>query len=294
MSGAPLLILGRGGQLARAVVRRAEAADVAVISLGRETLDLSHEAPEDRLRAARPWAVINTAAFTAVDAAEADPEAAERLNAGAPGRLARACADMDIPFVHVSTDYVFDGRKGEPYVESDTPYPLSAYGRSKLAGEEAVKGAGGRAVTVRTSALFGGEGVNFVTTMLKLAAGRDEVRVVHDQVTCPTLADDLAEALLAAAFRLRDREALPDILHFAGTGAVSWDRLATEIFRRSARAGGPSARVVPVTAEAYGAAAKRPADSRLDSGLARRELGLEARSWDAALDMAFEKKRFEG
>ena len=284
-----ILILGRRGQLARAVAQHAKAANLSALCLGREELDLTMDGVATRLKDVSPWAVINTSAFTAVDAAESSPHEAEALNGTAPGRLARVCADLDIPLVHVSTDYVFDGKKGLPYVEADGPAPLNMYGRSKLSGEKAVHSVGGRSTIFRTSALLSAAGANFFTTLLRLARTRDRISVVNDQVTCPTLADDLAEALVSAASRLREGGAVRSLYHFAGQTAVSWDRLATEIFECSRRRGGPIAVVTPISSAEYGAPATRPADSRLDSSLAQEDFGLAGRPWEAGLERLFQQ-----
>src|SRR4051812_4383182 len=234
--------------LGREVVRAASEHDV--VALTHAELDVTDR--EAVAAAAEDRVVINCAGFTDVDGAEADEEAATSLNGAAPGHLAAAARAI----VHPSTDYVFDGTKGTPYVESDPIGPRSAYGRSKLAGERAVAAANPRHLIVRTSWLFGPGGRNFVDTMLGLAGEHGELKVVADQVGCPTYAGHLARALV----ELAEREAY-GIHHVAGAGACSWFEFAAEIFRRTE----VGVRLVPCTTEEYPRPAPRPAYSVLGS-----------------------------
>jgi dTDP-4-dehydrorhamnose reductase len=206
--------------------------------------------------AARPDAVVNCAAFTDVDAAEEQPEEAMAVNRGGAENVAAAAAGAGAAVVHLSSDYVFDGAKAAPYVESDEPAPVSAYGHSKLEGERAVAAANPRHTIVRSSWLFGVGGRNFVATMLRLGAERDQVSVVTDQVGCPTFTGHLARALV----ELAEREA-PGILHVAGAGWTSWHDFALEIFREA----GIDCRVEPTTTSELGRPAPRPAYSVLVS-----------------------------
>ena len=224
-----LLVTGAGGQLGRDLARAARRAGHDVTACSRGELDITDSAAvEAVLTGERPDAVVNCAAYTDVDGAELEPEAAVAVNADAPGGLAQACAGIGALIVHVSTDYVFDGRSHEPYRESDEPRPLSAYGRSKLAGERAVTAATPRHAIVRSSWLFGTGGRNFVETMLSLGTERDEVGVVTDQVGCPTWTAHLADALVEIA----GGEAL-GLHHVAAAGECSWHEFAVEIFRRA-------------------------------------------------------------
>lgn len=245
----------------------------------------------EALAAARPDAVVNAAAWTAVDAAEAEEEAARRANADGPALLARLCAASRTPLLHLSTDYVFDGLGGAPYAEDDAPNPLSAYGRTKLAGERAVLGAGGPATVLRTSWVFAATGRNFVRTMLALGATRPALRVVADQRGGPTAAPDLADALAAILADLRDGggwsgERHGGLFHAAGSGEATWHELAVATFeeaRALGRFAGPAPTVAPVATADYPTPAARPMDARLDCGRLARTFGLALPPWREGL-----------
>lgn len=217
-------------------------------------------------RAAAPALVVNAAAWTGVDAAEGQPEAADRANHMGPALLARLCAGAGIPLIHVSTDYVFDGRKGAPYVESDPTSPTGVYGRTKLLGEEAALAACDRTVVLRTSWVYAATGRNFVRTMLRAARERDRLRVVADQRGCPTSADDLAAAILGIAARLQGgwRGEYAGVFHAAGTGEASWHGFAEAIFAAASRHGWPVPAIDAISTADWPTPARRPADSRLD------------------------------
>lgn len=291
-----VLIFGRRGQLARALVRLADERGVRAEAIGRAELDLAEDvcgveaAVQQALLERAPDCVINASGYTAVDRAEDEPEAAYRLNRDAVAAMAHACAAARVALVHVSTDYVFDGRKGAPYVEQNPVRPLGVYGASKAAGELAVAEAGGAAVVLRTSWVYGAEGANFVRTMLRLAADREEVAVVADQRGRPTWARDLADAALAAADALR-RGALTDcpVLHVAGDGEATWAEFAQAIFDGSQRRGGPFARVRPITTADYPTRAARPLDTRLDLSRAAERLDWRPRPWRAALSACLDE-----
>lgn len=252
-----LLVTGAAGMLGTDVVRSARAAGHDVIALTRAALDVSDPAAvADALTEHRPEAVVNCAAWTDVDGAEEDEAGASAINGAGAGNVARAAASSDARLVHVSTDYVFDGSKESPYVESDPTGPLSAYGRSKLEGERQVAAGGGRHAIVRSSWLFGAAGRNFVATMLGFGAEREEVRVVTDQVGCPTWTGHLAPALVSLA----DGDA-QGLMHVAATGAASWHDLAVEAFRLA----GIDCRVEPTTTDEFRRPAPRPAYSVLGS-----------------------------
>lgn len=283
-----LLIAGAQGQLARAMIELAPAAaDVTAFAVGRPALDLT--APASVLSALadfKPDVIVNAAAYTAVDRAEQEPEAAMALNADGPARLAEAAARRGAVLIHISTDCVFDGTKPTPYVEDDPTAPLSAYGRSKLAGEDAVRAAAERHIILRTSWVFSPYGTNFVRTMLRMAQERDEVRVVDDRVGCPTYAPHLAAAILgvARAVTSGDGRDAWGTYHAAGTGAVTWCGFAREIMRLSAARGGPSVPVVPITTAEYPTAAARPVNSRLDCSKLARDLGISLPPWQTGLE----------
>ncbi|MBE7219056.1 MAG: dTDP-4-dehydrorhamnose reductase [Caulobacteraceae bacterium] len=287
-----LLVFGGSGQLARELVKLAGEQEREVRALGRADLDLADPtldldaAVAQAIAGFAPDAVVNASGYTAVDKAESDPEAALRLNRDAPAAMARSCAAAnDTPLVHVSTDYVFDGRSG-PYRESDPVNPQGVYGRSKAEGEAAVAAAGGRAVTLRTSWVYAAHGANFVRTMLRLAASRDELGVVGDQRGRPTWARELSEACLLAADALGrgELDGVP-VLHVSGGGEASWAEFAEGVFAVSAARGGPSARVRAITTAEYPTPAARPADSRLDGALAAQRIGFHPRPWRESLEL---------
>jgi dTDP-4-dehydrorhamnose reductase len=252
-----LLVTGAAGMLGHEVVAAAERLGHEVAAWDLPGCDLTDgDATLHAVRRLAPRAVINCAAYTNVDAAESDEATATLVNADAAGNVARACAAAGARLVHVSTDYVFDGTKREPWVESDATSPLGAYGRSKLHGEDLVRAGLADHAIVRTAWLFGPHGPNFVSTMLRLAAERDEVQVVTDQVGSPTFAGHLAPALVDMAERTDT-----GIFHGAGGGSCSWYELTLEAFD----AAGISCRVLPTTAERFARPAPRPAYSVLGS-----------------------------
>jgi len=282
-----LLIAGAQGQLARAMIELAPATpDVAAFAVGRPALDLTAAASVlSTLADFKPDVIVNAAAYTAVDRAEQEPDAAMALNADGPRRLAEAAARRGAVLIHLSTDCVFDGAKGQPYVEDDATAPLSAYGRSKLAGEEAVRVAAEHHIILRTSWVFSPYGRNFVRTMLQLASEKDELRVVDDRWGCPTYAPHLAAAILGIARAVTaEREQAPwGTYHAAGTGAVTWCGFAREIMRLSATNGGPSVPVVPITTAEYPTAAQRPVNSRLDCSKLATNFGITLPPWQEGL-----------
>lgn len=270
-----LLVFGRTGQVATEIGR----IDPGAIRLGREEADLSD--PESCARAilaADVDAVVNAAAWTAVDRAEAEEAAATIVNGAAPAAMARACAARGLPFVHLSTDYVFPGTGDRPWRPDDATAPVNAYGRSKLAGEEGVRAAGGAHVILRTSWVFSAHGANFVRTMLRLGATREVVSVVDDQVGGPTPARAIADACLRVARALRDG-APGGTHHLAGAPVTSWAGFASAIM---AEAGLP-ARVDAIATADYPTPAPRPLNSRLDGATLRDAFGIDPPDWRAAL-----------
>jgi dTDP-4-dehydrorhamnose reductase len=267
MDGRTILVTGGTGQLATAL---AASATVPIVRVGRPAFDFDRpDSIEAAFRDAAPRLVVNAAAYTAVDAAETDADAAYRANRDGPATLARLCAEAGVPLIHVSTDYVFDGAKGAPYVETDAVAPQGVYGASKLAGEEAVLAACSQAIVLRTSWVHAATGRNFVLTMLNLAKTRDRLRVVADQFGCPTAAPDLAAAILAIAARIQAagwQQRFGGVFHAAGTGWTTWHGLACAVFEEAARHGVKIPRVDPITTAEYPTKAQRPADSRLDCG----------------------------
>ncbi len=280
----PILVFGRSGQVAQELALLSERAGRPMTFAGRETLDIAdHGAIAGLIARIAPSAVINAAAYTAVDRAESEAEAAYALNSDAPGAMAAACAERGLPFVHFSTDYVFDGTLDRPYVETDATGPTGIYGASKLAGEQKVTQAGGRAATLRTSWVYSRHGANFVKTMLRLAGDRDEISVVADQLGRPTWARDCAEAALATVDGLAADPALSGVYHLSGAGDASWADLAAAVFEASSRLGGPTARVRGITTADYPTPARRPANSRLDCGKFEAALDWPTRPWRESL-----------
>ena len=280
-----ILVVGRSGQIAQCLVSAGRVAGADVVALGRPELDLADPGMLDAAVARlRPAVVINAAAYTAVDRAESEPDVAHAVNAVGAGHVAGICASAGIPLVHLSTDYVFDGRKAGAYAEADAVAPLNVYGRTKLAGEALVAARCPQHIIVRTSWVFSAHGTNFVKTMLRLAESRPEVSVVDDQVGCPTYAPHLAEAILALSRRLVGRAsptpgAVWGTYHAAGRGETTWWSFAREVFRGSAQAGGPVAAVRPIGTEDFPTAAVRPRNSRLDCGKLARVFGLALPGW---------------
>lgn len=269
-----LLVFGRSGQVGREL-----AALPNVTALDRAQADLT-DAPrcEAAIREAKPSAVINAAAYTAVDRAEKDEALAMTVNGQAPGVLARVCAELDIPFLHISTDYVFDGSGDRPWKPDDKTGPVNIYGRSKLAGELAVRASGGRVAILRTAWVFSATGTNFVRTMLRLAKTRDTLSVVGDQRGGPTPATDIAIALVRMAAAMHDG-APGGIYHFAGTPASTWVDLARAIFDEA----GQSIAITEIPTIAYPTPAARPTNSVLDCSTLKRDFGIAPPDWRVGL-----------
>ncbi|WP_028029736.1 dTDP-4-dehydrorhamnose reductase [Gemmobacter nectariphilus] len=273
-----VLVFGQTGQVARELARLA-APGLDIVTKGRTETDLADPAACAAAIAAAPYdAVINAAAWTAVDRAETEEAAATIVNGEAPGAMARACAARGLPFLHVSTDYVFDGTGTAPWRPDDRTGPLNAYGRSKLAGEQAVRAAGGRHLILRTSWVFSAHGANFVKTMLRLGADRPLLRVVDDQWGGPTPAADIARALVTAARALRDG-APGGTYHFAGQPPTTWARFARETFRLAHM----SCEVEGIATADYPTPARRPLNSRLDCATLAADFAIMPPDWQAGL-----------
>jgi dTDP-4-dehydrorhamnose reductase len=281
-----LLVIGKNGQVAQSVVERATAsADLEIRSFGREVVDL--ERPQtiaSAIASEHPDVVINAAAFTGVDAAEEEEERAFAVNSAGAGEAARASAAAGARFIHLSTDYVFDGSGSGARDESAPTGPLGAYGRSKLAGEEAVRAADPRALILRTAWVHSPFGHNFVRTMMKAASGRDELRVVADQRGNPTSALDLADAILAAA-----RAGDGGLYHLAGTGSASWAEFAEAIMGQCRRLGLSAAKIVPIPSTDYPTPARRPMNSMLDSRRFEERFGFTMPDWRSSLRIVVER-----
>ena len=284
MSGA-VLVTGGNGQLATALAGIGGAPPVRRV--GRPDFDFDRpETIAALFTGELPAAIVNAAAYTAVDAAEDDAAAAYRANRDGPARLAALAAAAGIPLIHVSTDYVFDGTKGAPYIESDRPAPLGVYGASKLAGEGAVLAAGGQAVVLRTSWVISATGRNFVRTMIAARRKTDRLRVVADQLGQPTPAADLAAAIIAILHRIGRADwdaSFGGLFHAAGSGETTWHGLATAVFEEAARHGVTPPEITPIRTEEWPTRARRPADSRLDCARLARVFGVRLPPWRESL-----------
>lgn len=281
-----LAVTGRDGQVATSLVEKARArGDVEVAAVGRPALDLARpQTVLAALEAAKPDIVVSAAAYTAVDQAEDDKDLAFAVNAAGAGSVAEAAAKLGVPVIHLSTDYVFNGAKASAYVETDPTAPLGVYGASKLAGEQAVAAANSRHLILRTAWVYSPFGKNFVKTMLRLAADRDELAVVADQWGNPTSALDIADAILHAAIRL-DQGAPFGVYHLAGTGETNWSGFARHILDTSRSLGGPHAQVRDITTADYPTKARRPANSRLSSAKFAAAFGWTAPDWRRATEL---------
>jgi len=277
-----LLVFGASGQVATELARRCPEA----IFLSRREADLRDpDACAAAIRAQAPDAVINAAAYTAVDKAETEEAEAARVNGTAPAAMARAAADLDIPFVHISTDYVFDGTGTAPWPVDAQPAPLGAYGRTKLQGEEAVRAAGGAHAILRTSWVVSAHGNNFVKTMLRLGAERDSLSIVADQVGGPTAAGDIAAACLEIARQLGQDRAKSGTYHFSGAPDVSWADFAREIFAQARIA----CSVADIPGSDFPTPVKRPENSRLDCTGTYTTFGIDRPDWRGSLTHILEE-----
>jgi dTDP-4-dehydrorhamnose reductase len=272
-----VLVLGSGGQLGRELLLRADP-EAECIALTRQELDIGDAAAvAARLEMLAPRVVINAAAYTAVDAAEDDALAAQRANAVGPANLAQSCRDLGIHLVHVSTDFVFDGKSSQPYSADAPTAPLGEYGRSKLAGEQAVQERFSQALVMRSSWVYSRFGNNFVKTMLRLMSERDELAVVSDQLGSPTWARGLASALWAAAARPE----VCGIYHWSDAGECSWYDFALAIFEEASDLGilRRPVKISPISTSEYPTAAARPRYSVLDTTRSLQDLGLHGMQW---------------
>ncbi|MFD2237501.1 dTDP-4-dehydrorhamnose reductase [Aureimonas populi] len=277
-----LLVTGREGQIARSLLALS-GGPVEIVAVGRPELDLlDHASLRRALEVHRPDLVVSAAAYTAVDKAESERDAAFAANADGAAALSSAAAALDMPIVHISTDYVFPGDKASSYSEEDATGPRTVYGASKLAGEAGVAAQNPAHAVLRVAWVYSPYGQNFLKTMLRLAADREEVRVVADQVGTPTYAPDIAKGILAVARHIAAGPEKGDwrgLFHLVAGGETNWAEFAREIFRCSAERGGPSARVVDIPTDAYPSPAPRPANSRLDTARFQRTFGLALPAW---------------
>src|SRR6266567_4556505 len=287
MAERPILVAGKSGQLARCLRDSAVSSNVSMVAVGRPELDLENGEGIDRVTAAvEPSAIVNAAAYTAVDRAEAEPGRAFAVNCDGAALLADAATRRGIPFIQISTDYLFDGSKRSPYREDDLTAPLNVYGASKLAGEAAVLRACPGAAVIRTSWVYSPYGNNFVRTMLRLSETQAVVRVVDDQRGTPTSAANLAAAILAIVERLRSPNGCDDagIYHLAGDAETSWHGFTAAILASLARRGRRVPKLQAITAAEYPTPARRPKNSCLDSSKAERIFGVRLPPWRSSLE----------
>ncbi|GAC1553182.1 MAG: dTDP-4-dehydrorhamnose reductase [Beijerinckiaceae bacterium] len=276
----PILIIGAKGQLGQELFAEAQRRDLAAIAIGREELDITRAEDVRRVVAdSAPRLIVNAAAFTAVDKAESEPSAAQAANVLGPENLARAAAAANIPLLHVSTDYVFDGTKIGAYREEDPIAPLGVYGRTKAEGEARVRAATERHIILRTSWVYGVYGGNFLKTMLRLSRERDELRVVADQRGCPTATLDIACAILTVDAALAAGITSWGTYHFASTGATTWHGFATKIVAAASNATKRSVPIYAIETKDYPTPARRPANSELDSTRFATIFGYRAAPW---------------
>jgi len=287
-----IAVTGTNGQVVRSLVERSAGTDIEVMCIGRPALDLGDPETIDRaIGTAAADVLVSAAAHTDVDKAETKGDLADRINARAPGLLAARARSLDIPLIHLSTGYVFDGTKSDPYNEQDPICPINAYGRSKAAGERAVAAAHQKHVILRTSWVYNPVGRNFVRTMLELARKQDEVRVVADQVGNPTAATDIADGILAVTRDLlgSGSDERYGTFHMTAAGDTTWAEFASAVFLASAERGGPSARVVQIASAEYHTPARRPANSRLDCAKIARVYGVTLPHWRSSLGPCVER-----
>lgn len=275
-----LLILGANGQLGQELALLCAARDLPAVLAAKTSCDVAEpDQVRATIRAARPEVVVNAAAYTNVDGAERDAELAFRVNRDGPGVLAELCAELQLPLIHISTDYVFDGTKPAPYVEQDTVRPLGAYGLSKEAGERVVRQKQPRHIILRTAWVYGRFGKNFLKTMMLLTNTRDSWGVVDDQIGTPTATEDIAQAILCAADRATAADAPWGTYHVAGAAEGSWHDFANDIITEQAKYTRRMPDVKAITTDEYPTAARRPQNSRLNSDLFAATFGYRAKPW---------------
>ncbi len=294
-----ILQFGKVGQLGREIIRAAsDRTHLSIHALDLDEVDFRFpDRVIDAVRNAGPVdAVVNATAYTAVDKAEAEQDLARQINAVSVAALGQTCSERNIPLIHVSTDYVFDGTKVGPYLETDKPNPLGIYGRTKLEGEEAIRAAMERHVIVRTSWVYSAHGANFVKTMVRLGTERDELRIVDDQHGAPTSAANLANAILGMVTRIAGGggSELFGTFHYADQGETTWRRFAEAIFEEAAAWTAIKARVIPISTTEYPTAARRPLNSRLNCTKIEHIYGLARPPWRQSLARVMEEIKAAG
>jgi len=281
-----ILLVGCNGQLGREICRLGDGKEFQLLPMDLPELDITDASAVDKaVRQPGIFLVINASAYTAVDLAEADPDTAFAVNKNGPAHLASSCAEAEIPLFHISTDYVFDGKAKRPYIESDPISPIGVYGRSKAEGEAEVRKKLNRHIIIRTSWLCSIHGKNFVKTILRLANENEEIRIVSDQIGCPTFASDLAEAVMGIASRYRDKGEIPwGTYHYCGKGETTWYDFAEQIIEFGRKYQPVKTRFIrPIRTEDYPTPARRPAYSVLDCSLIRKNFGIQPQPWKESL-----------
>jgi dTDP-4-dehydrorhamnose reductase len=281
-----IAVTGKSGQVVQALSELCSR-DEIIVAVGRPELDLATEGPfKGALAAARPDVIVSAGAYTAVDKAESDADPAFSINGRGAGLVARAAGQLDVPLIHISTDYVFDGTKGAPWIETDATGPLNVYGASKLAGERAVTAEATNSAILRVAWVFSPFGTNFVKSMIRLGATRDEIAVVADQHGAPTSAHDIGTGILTVArnlFAFPDRAELRGIFHMGAGGVATWAEFAEAIFAGMERRGAKPVRVRRITTKDYPTPARRPRNSLLDSAKIKRLHGVALPDWRVSL-----------
>jgi dTDP-4-dehydrorhamnose reductase len=281
-----VLVTGANGQVGWELADRRSAQSFEVLALDRATLDITDPSSvEKEVSRSGVSLVVNCAAYTDVDLAESEPQLAFVVNRDGPAYLASACAKAGIPLIHISTDYVFDGRKRGPYLETDPVSPIGIYGESKAAGEREIKTRLGEHIILRTAWVYGIHGQNFVKTMLRLGRDREVIQVVADQYGCPTYAADIAETVLTIAAQiLRGQHVTWGTYHYCGKGVTTWHGFAEAIFAEARRYVDLTVKKVePINTAAYPTAAKRPSNSVLECSLLEERFGIYSRPWPESL-----------
>lgn len=284
-----IAVTGKQGQVAQSLAEIGAERDVEIVLVGRPELDLQDVSTVyDAIARMKPDVIVSAAAHTAVDKAESEPETAFAINATGAGAVASAAARLDIPVIHLSTDYVFDGSLDRPYREDDAVGPTSVYGASKLEGERLVAAATANHAILRTAWVYSPFGNNFVKTMLRLGETRAELGVVADQIGCPTSAMDIAGAVITVARRLATdpSPSLRGIFHLTGSGEASWADFAGHVFRSAEAGGRGPVKVNPITTADYPTPARRPANSRLSSDKLQQQYGIRLPDWRVSADRA--------
>jgi len=287
-----ILITGSKGQLARELQLELAGAG-KLLALGHNALDLSDsDQVREQVRLLRPDLIINAAAYTAVDPAESHRELAFAVNARGPQVLAEEAARLGVPLIHYSTDYVFDGRKAEPYCEADVPQPLSVYGASKLAGEQAIQAVGGEYLILRTSWVYSQHGKNFLLTMQRLLQERDALSVVSDEVGAPTWAATIARVTAELVRKRNAGQAGPSgLYHLTASGETSWYGFACSIAEQLRQQGRLRAEITPILSKDYPTAAQRPLNSRLNCARLQQDWGIRLPDWETALHECIAQSR---